>query len=69
MPMKITRECIWRKHLENEQLSKDIFLGLTENFKLKTNEKKIGLKSSDLRVIDGKSAHNLPILIRAVFEK
>lgn len=72
MPMKLTKECIWRKYIEVEPLSEDILLALTENFASKPNKKKVGsslVSECRLRVIDDTSAYNLSILLRSSFKK
>lgn len=72
MPMQLTKECIWRKHIEVEPLSEDILLALTENFASKPNKKKIGsslVSKCRLKIIDESSAYNLSIILRSSFKK
>lgn len=73
-PNILSKDCFWKMNEKNDELhTKDLLVGLAENFSLKPAKKTetvIAAKTNiNLRVIDFGTAQNLSILLRGWHKK
>lgn len=70
MPKELSKDCVWSKFQKDELPAENVFAKLAENFCSKPNKQiNYGTKPhATLRVIDGKTAQALLILLRVKFK-